>query len=79
MKFVKKKEQFTDNINILKNLLESINVAYNKLTTTNDVEAFYLLFYSTVILKFSVYLCSLGSPHSTLLAQNEMKFGQVIE
>ena len=69
MKFVKKKEQFTDNINILKNLLESINVAYNKLTTTNDVEAFYLLFYSTVILKFSVYLCSLESPHSTLLAQ----------
>ena len=30
VKFVKKKGQFTENINISKNLLESINIAYNK-------------------------------------------------
>ena len=29
-------EQFTENINISENLLGSINIAYNKLTTTND-------------------------------------------
>ena len=62
-------EQFTGNINISENLLESINIAYNKLTTTNDCEAFYLLFYSTVILNSSTYLCPLESPYSTLLAQ----------
>ena len=32
-------EQFTENINILENLLGSINIAPNKLTTTNDGEA----------------------------------------
>ena len=29
-------EQFMMNINISKNLIESINIAYNKLTTTNN-------------------------------------------
>ena len=62
-------EQFTENINISENLLETINIAYNKLTTTNDGEAFYSLFYSTVILKSSTYLSPLESPYSTLLAQ----------
>ena len=52
-----------------RNLLETINIAYNKLTTTNDGEAFYSLFYSTVILKSSTYLSPLESPYSTLLAQ----------
>ena len=32
-------EQFTENINILENLLGSINIAPNKLTRTNDGEA----------------------------------------
>ena len=62
-------EQFTENINISENLLESINIVYNKLTTTSDGEAFYLLFYSKVILKSSTYFCPLESPYSTLLAQ----------
>ena len=62
-------EQFTENINISENLLESTNIAYNKLTTTNGGEAFYPLFYSTVILKSSTYLCPLESPYSTHLAQ----------
>ena len=62
-------EQFKENINISENLLESINIAYNKLTTANDGEAFYSIFYSTVILKSSTYLSPLESPYSTLLAQ----------
>ena len=70
VKFVKKKEQFTENINISKNLLESINIAYNKWTTTNDGEAFYLSFYSTVILKFSAYLCPLESPQEQSITKS---------
>ena len=61
-------EQFTENINILENLLGSINIAPNKLTTTNDGEALLSLFYSTVILKSSPYLCPIESPYSTFLA-----------
>ena len=43
-----KKKQFMENINIFENFLQSINLAYNKLTTTNDGETYHLLFYSTV-------------------------------
>ena len=43
-----KKKQFTENINILEKFLQSINLPYNKLTTTNDGETYHLLFYSTV-------------------------------
>ena len=64
-----KREQFMENINISENLLEIINIAYNKLTTANDAEAFYSLFYSTAILKSSICLSPLESPYSTLLAQ----------
>ena len=49
--------------------MESTNIAYNKLTTTNDGEAFYPLFYRTVILKSSTHLCLIESPYSTHLAQ----------
>ena len=51
-------EQFIENINNSANLLDSINIAYiiyniyiiyNKLTTTNDGEAFYSFFDSTAI------------------------------
>ena len=65
----RKIKQFMENIIISENLLKSINIAYKKLTTTNDSDAFYALFYSTVILKSSTYLCSLQSPYSTPLTQ----------
>ena len=44
-----KKEQFTENINISENFSRSIDLAYNKLTATNDSETYYSLFYSKVI------------------------------
>ena len=44
-----KKEQFTENINISEKFLGSINIAYNKLTATNDGKTYYVLLYSTVI------------------------------
>ena len=58
-----------ENVNISENLLDVNDIAYNKLTTTNDGETFYSLIYSTVILKSSTDLCPLESPYSTLLAQ----------
>ena len=61
-------ENRTVHINISENLWDVINIAYNKLTTTNDGQTFFPLIYSTVILKSSTYLCPLESPYSTLLA-----------
>ena len=57
-----KMEQFMENIETSETLLESFNIAYNKLTITNN---------STVILKTSTFFGPLESPYSTILAKEQ--------